>query len=376
MAESDGQEKTEQPTAKKLDEARKKGQIARSKELGTAFVLIFSAISLLMFGDALARNLVLAVQRHFHVSREQIFDPSAMLATFVPLVKAVLWPLTGIFLTILVAAFVGNILLGGFNFSWEAARPKLSKMSPLSGFKRMFGQQALVELVKALLKFLLVALFAALLLTNLFDEILSLSLENAPGNYRHALELLLWMFLVLTFSVALIALVDAPYQKWHHIEQLKMTKQEIKDEHKNTEGSPEVKARIRRTQREMAQRRMMAEVPKADVVVTNPTHFAVALRYDQAGNSAPKVVAKGVDEVAMHIRRIARENNVPIVESPVLARSLYYTTDLDKEIPEQLFVAVAQVLAYVFQLNAYRKGKGKKPQKPATDTSIPPDYRY
>jgi len=254
--------------------------------------------------------------------------------------------------------------------------PKASKMSPIQGFKRMFGVKAYVELVKSLLKFFVVFFSAYLLLTSLFDQILSLSIEAIPFNFSHAVDLLLWMFLALALSLIIIVAVDAPYQKWDHTRQLKMTKQEVKDEHKTTEGSPEIKGRIRRTQYEMSQRRMMAEVPNSDVVITNPTHYAVALKYDTDAGGAPKVIAKGIDEMAIHIRTIAKEHGVEIVASPALARSLYYTAEVDEDIPEELFAAVAQVLAFIFQLNEHKKGRGKRPIPLAKNLPIPDDFKY
>jgi flagellar biosynthetic protein FlhB len=290
--------------------------------------------------------------------------------------KEIIGPLSGIFVFILVAGFIGNTLLGGFNFSWEAAGPKASKMSPLQGFKRMFGLQALVMLGKSILKVAVVAGVAYLLLKMFFMDIMALSLMSEPNNIESALYYLAWLFLGLCASISVIALVDAPYQKWHHTNQLKMSLQEIKDEHKNSEGSPETKGRIRRTQMQMSMKRMMQQVPTADVIVTNPTHYAVALKYDQGKFRAPAVVAKGVDEIAMHIRKIANEHKIPVIESPALARSIYYTTKLDHPIPEQLFAAVAQVLAYVYQLKMYRKGKGSRPKNLAKDLPIPSDFRH
>ena len=197
-----------------------------------------------------------------------------------------------------------------------------------------------------------------------------------PNMMANALDILMWMFLLLCCSIFLIVVIDAPFQLWKHQKDLKMTKQEVKDEHKDSEGSPEVKGRIRRLQMEMANRRMMQEVPKADVVVTNPTHYAVAIKYDDKGGKAPVLLAKGTDETAAKIREIALEYDIPLVQSPALARSVYHTTELEQEIPQGLFVAVAQVLAYVYQLKMHRKGKAKRPNKPASDLPIPDDLKY
>lgn len=376
MAEDSGAEKTEQPTPKKLQDAAKKGQIARSKDLGTSFVLISSAAAMLMFGKMLAVGVLNVGQRMMHLDQKDMFETNSMFTAWSEVGQELLPPLAAIFAFILVAAFIGNCLLGGFNFSWEAAGPKASKMSPLKGFKRMFGLQALVELGKAILKVAVVVTVAYLLLKLFFMDIMALSLMSEPNNIESALYVLAWLFLGLCSSTFIIAVVDAPYQVWNHTKQLKMSLQEIKDEHKNSEGSPEIKARIRRTQMQMSMKRMMQEVPTADVIVTNPTHFAVALKYDQGKFRAPVVVAKGVDEVAMHIRKIGNEHKVPVIESPALARSIFYTTELDHPIPEQLFAAVAQVLAYVYQLKMYKKGKGSRPKNLARELPIPADYRH
>jgi flagellar biosynthetic protein FlhB len=210
----------------------------------------------------------------------------------------------------------------------------------------------------------------------LFEQILGLSLEAVPTNFGHAVTMLLWMFLALALSIGIIAVIDAPYQVWNHTRQLKMTKQEIKDEHKNTEGNPEVKGRIKRTQYEMSQRRMMGEVPNSDVVITNPTHYSIALKYDADVGGAPRLVAKGIDEMAMHIRTIAKENGVEIIQSAALARSLYYTAEIDQDIPEELYAAVAQVLAFIFQLNEHKKGRAKKPIPIAKELPIPEEFKY
>ena len=369
-------EKTEQPTSKKLQDAADKGQVARSKDMGTAFVLIGSAVAILVFGKMLAMAVLDVCQRMLSLNAKDIFETNSMFTAWGPIGERLLPPLAGIFSIILLAAFVGNTLLGGFNFSWQAAGPKASKMNPLNGFKRMFGLQALVELLKSILKVLVVVGIAYLLLKMFFFDIMALSLMSEPNNIESAMYFLAWLFLGLCASVSVIAMVDAPYQKWHHIEQLKMSLQEIKDEYKNSEGDPQIKARIRRTQMQMSMKRMMQEVPKADVIVTNPTHYAIALKYDQGKFRAPVVVAKGVDEVAMHIRKIANEHKVPVIESPALARSIYHTTELDHPIPEQLFAAVAQVLAYVYQLKMYKKGKGQRPKALAKNLPIPEGYRH
>ena len=376
MAESDSGEKTEEPTAKKLTDARKKGQIARSKDLGTMFVLVGSACAMLLMGNSLVAGMSLMMKRLFSLSRREVMDVNAIFNVISNSVSLVITPMLWIFFIILLAAFIGNTLLGGMSFSWGAMAPKASRLSPAAGFKRMFGVQAAVELIKSILKFFVVFIVAFLLLSGLFEQILGLSLEAVPTNFEHAVNMLLWMFLTLALSIGIIAIIDAPYQVWNHTRQLKMTKQEIKDEHKNTEGNPEVKGRIKRTQYEMSQRRMMGEVPNSDVVITNPTHYSIALKYDAAIGGAPKLVAKGIDEMAMHIRTIAKENDVEIIQSAALARSLYYTAEVDQDIPEELYAAVAQVLAFIFQLNEHKKGRARKPIPIAKDLPIPEKFKY
>lgn len=376
MADSDSGEKSEEPTAKKLTDARKKGQIARSKDLGTLFVLVGSACGMLLMGGELATALANMMRHLFSINRQEAMDVNALFKVISDGVSQVASPLLWIFFIIMLAAFIGNTILGGISFSWDAMMPKASKLSPMAGFKRMFGVQAAVELVKSILKFFVVFIVAYLLLNSLFEEILGLSRETIPTNFEHAVTMLMWMFLVLASSIGLIVIIDAPYQVWNHSRQLKMTKQEIKDEYKGTEGSPEIKGRIRRAQYEMSQRRMMEDVPNSDVVITNPTHYSIALKYDPAAGGAPTLSAKGVDEMAMHIRTIAKEHQIEIIQSPALARSLYYTAEVGDDIPEELFAAVAQVLAFIFQLNEHKKGKANKPIPITKNLPIPDEFKY
>ncbi|MEG3768531.1 flagellar type III secretion system protein FlhB, partial [Alteromonas sp. 14N.309.X.WAT.G.H12] len=249
------------------------------------------------------------------------------------------------------------------------------KMNPLAGFKRMFGVNGFVELLKAFAKFVVIGAMALGALFYFQDEALHLDMELYPRNVFHALDMLGWAFLLMTLGMIPIAIFDVPYQLYKHNKEMKMSKQEVKDERKNADGNPQVKGRIRRLQYQAAARRMMQEVPQADVVVTNPTHFSVALKYDDNGGRAPILVAKGVDELAMHIRKIADAHDVPIVPSPMLARAIYYSTEVEHEIPHKLFMAVAQVLAYVFQLRAFKAGKGKRPNPLKKDLPIPPELR-
>ena len=377
MAESDGQERTEDPTGRRLTQAKEKGQIPRSREMGTAVVLLAGMIGLMMVGSSLSDGMLSVWHKSFSFEREGLFDPETMQRALVAAIADVMTPLLFLFVIILIASILGNMLIGGLNFSTEAMMPKFSKLNPLAGIKRMFGLQSLVELVKSIGKVLFIAVMAWVVLRANLAHILDLGQRHIDFAIQDALQILLWIGLLLCCALLPIVLIDVPFQIWHHKQQLKMTKQEVKDEFKDSEGKPEVKGRIRQLQFEMANRRMMAEVPKADVVVTNPTHYSVALKYDRSKpKSSPVVVAKGTDDVAMKIREIAREYKVPMIASPALTRALYHTTKLDHEIPEGLFVAVAQILAYVYQLQAYRKGRGEAPRKLPDELPIPEEMRY
>ncbi|EGR1510739.1 flagellar biosynthesis protein FlhB [Vibrio vulnificus] len=376
MAESDGQERTEEATPRRLQQAREKGQVARSKELASVSVLVIGAVSLMWFGESLARALFKAMGRLFSLSREEIFDPSKLFDIASGALSALLLPLLLILFALFVAAAIGSAGVGGISFSVEAATPKLSKMNPLSGIKRMFGLQSWVELIKSILKVALVTGVAIYLIQASQEDLIQLSLDVFPQNIFHALDILLNFVLLISCSLLIVVAIDIPFQIWQHADQLKMTKQEVKDEYKDTEGKPEVKGRIRMLQREAAQRRMMADVPTADVIVTNPEHFSVALRYKQNSDRAPVVVAKGTDHMAMKIREVAREHDISIVPAPPLARALYYSTELEQQIPDGLFTAVAQILAYVFQLKQYRKRGGHRPKLKDYDLPIPPDLRH
>ncbi|GGW73710.1 flagellar biosynthesis protein FlhB [Alteromonas halophila] len=372
---SDAHEKTEEPTSKKLEDAAKKGQVARSRELSTTLVLVASALVVMIIGGWMAEALYRVMGRTFTLSRDETYDITHMFSALDTAVDAVGWPLLFFMIVSTIAGIYGSVALGGYNFSWQAAQPKGSKMNPVSGFKRMFGTNGLVELLKALAKVFVIAGMGLASLLYFKDEALHLDMELYPRNIFHALDMLEWAFLLLACGTIPIALIDVPYQKHKHNEEMKMTKQEVKDERKNAEGDAEVKGRIRRLQYQSASRRMMQDVPEADVVVTNPTHFSVAIKYDEDGSRAPVLVAKGADELAMHIRKIATASDVPLLPSPMLARAIYYSTEVDEEIPSKLFMAVAQVLAYVYQLKAFRAGKGKRPKPLKKDLPIPKELQ-
>ncbi|TQV65394.1 MAG: flagellar biosynthesis protein FlhB [Halothiobacillaceae bacterium] len=362
-----GQERTEQATPKRQREAREQGQIARSRELGTTVVLMIAAAGLLLLGPMIGKDLLDELRIGLSPTREMIHDPMWMTRTLGEMAwrgfLAIL-PLIGL---LILAAVLGPLLMGGIGFSWKALAPKYERISLLKGLKRMFAMRALIELFKSILKFLLVGSVAALVIGLELDELLRLGLADPRGGLFAALETLGWGLLLMSAATLLIAAIDVPYQLWEHVKQLRMTKQEIRDEYKETEGKPEVKQKIRQMQMQAAQRRMMQEVPRADVIITNPTHFAMALRYDSERGDAPIVVAKGRDLIAARIREIGQENGVLIFSAPPLARALYQTTDLNQPIPSELYRAVAQVLAYVYQLRQARAQGATAPPRPQVD---------
>lgn len=376
MAEQDQSfEKTEEPTPKKLEDARKKGQIARSKELATAMLLVVSACAMIAVGKSIANAMFSIYERSFTLSRDETFDTHHMFQILSMSVMESAWPVFMFMVIAMAGGIYGTIALGGFNFTWSSAAPKGSRLSPLAGFKRMFGVDAIVELLKGIGKVLAICLMAYMALIIFKDEALHLDIELYPMNIFHALDMIEWAFLLLCCGMIPIALLDVPYQSHKHNNEMKMTMQEIKDERKNAEGDPMVKQRVRRIQFQAAANKMMQDVPEADVIVTNPTHYSVAIQYDQFGNRAPVMIAKGLDELAMHIRKIGKAHEVPIIESPALARAIYYATEVNAEVPQKLFMAVAQVLAYVYQLKAHKAGKGKRPKPLKKEFDIPSELR-
>ncbi len=376
MAESEsGQDKTEDPTEKRKKDSREKGEIARSKELNTLAVMLAGAGGLLIFGGALAQDLMELMRMNFSLSREVILDQRSMGTYLLHSGQIALFAIQPVMITLLLAALIGPISLGGWLFAAGSMAPKFSRMNPGAGLKRMFSTKALVELLKALAKFFIVLFVALAVLSSDIDDLLRIAHEPLDMAIIHSLQLVGWSTLWMACGLIIIAAVDVPVQLWESHKKLLMTKQEVRDEHKDQEGKPEVKQRIRQLQREMSQRRMMAAIPDADVVITNPTHYAVALKYDPDKGGAPMLIAKGSDFLALKIREIAVANEVLLLESPALARSIYYSTELDQEIPGGLYLAVAQVLAYVYQIRQHRAGKGKRPDPLKGDLPIPPDLR-
>ncbi len=375
MAESEsGQDKTEDPTDKRRNDAREKGEIARSKELNTVAVMIAGAGGLLAFGGYLAEALMEIMRSNFSLSREVLMDERYMGIFLLASGKLAILATQPVLLVLLLAALLGPIALGGWLFATGTLAPKFSRMNPLAGIKRMFSVHSLAELLKAIAKFTVILVVALAVLSADRDDLLAIANEPLDQAIIHSVQVVGWSAMWMACGLLLIAAVDVPIQLWQAKQKLMMTKQEVRDEYKDTEGKPEVKQRIRQVQREISQRRMMAAVPEADVIITNPTHYAVALKYDPEKGSAPLLLAKGTDFIALKIREIAVQHNIQLLESPALARSIYHSTELEEEIPAGLYLAVAQVLAYVYQIRQYQAGKGKPPE-PLKDLPIPPDLR-
>ena len=357
MAADEGQERTQQATPKRRDDARKKGQVPRSKELNATLMLVGAAAMMLMFGNQFMGSLAELFRTGLTLTRAQIFDPGAMTHALRTLFQDGFYTALPLLIVTVVIALAAPMALSGWTFSSEQFSLKLSRLNPITGFGRMFSWRGLLELFKALIKFSFILTIAVIVLWSEVDGVLGLGSESLHSAASHAAHLAAWTFLLLSCSLIVLPLIDVPFQLWDHTRQLRMTHQEIRDENKQSEGSPEIKARIRQVQREVARRRMMKSVPQADVVVTNPTHYSVALRYDQGKARAPIVVAKGMDLIALHIRTLGAEHHVPVIEAPSLARALYYSTKLDKEIPMGLYLAVAKLLAYVYQLKNWQPGQ-------------------
>jgi flagellar biosynthesis protein FlhB len=368
-------EKSQEPTQKRLDKASEDGDTVRSKELNTTAILLAGSGALLLFGGVLVNGLSGIMNHNFVLEREMIFDTGAMLRHLDASVMQGFRSLLPVFGVLLFAAIAGPILLGGWNFAMKAVAPKMSRMNPLSGLGRMFGPKALMELFKAVAKVGVVASIALIIMALNADRILAIRQEPTLAAMAHMLNILGWSVLAMSCAMIIITMVDIPFQIHQHKQKLRMTLQQVKDEMKDTDGRPEVKQRIRQLQYQMAQNRMLGEVGKADVIITNPEHYAVALRYDQAQEGAPVLLAKGADQIALKIREIGSLNNVPIVSSPALARAIYFNTELNEEIPGGLYMAVAQILAYVFQLRQFHARRGRRPSLP-DDLEIPEDLRH
>ncbi len=373
MATETGQERTEQATPKRLKEAREQGQVPQSRDLNTLLVLLAGSISLLLMGERIITDIMQLVRRSFSIDRNVLLDPLALPTILGNSLLEALSIITPLLAVLVIASLAGPLMMGGLSFSTKSLRFNWEKLDPIKGLGRIFAWRGLIELAKTLAKFALVASASAMLIWHSAAELLSLGAEPLHQGLAHAGHLLSWSFLGMSAILIMIVIVDVPFQLWDQNRQLKMTRQEIKDEHKETEGSPEVKRRIRKLQLEVAQRRMMEEVPKADVIIVNPTHFAVALKFEPKMN-APRLVAKGTDLLASRIRQVGEEHGVALFPAPPLARALYYNTELNQEIPAGLYVAVAQVLAYIFQLRKLDV-QAQSRLEPPSDLPIPDELK-
>ena len=356
MAENSGAEKTEEATARKLRNARDDGQVARSVELPAAAVTIGAILVMYFIGSAWMSRVAAIFAQGFKFDRKTLDNPELLVTTFASQMGESFLLIVPILGVTAVLAVLASGATGGYLFSLKSVLPNFGKLSPLQGFTRMFGTKAAVELGKAILKFSLVATVLWTLVNSQLDQLMALGQMGLEPALAHAGIMIGESALWLSLSLLVIALIDAPYQKFAFMKRMRMTKQEIKDEMKDMEGQPEVKAKIRQRQREMANAKMIQKVKDADVVITNPEHFAVALSYDPTGDGAPILLAKGSDFLAQRIREEAEKHGIEIFSAPPLARALYFTTKLDQSIPEALYLAVAQVIAYVFSLADVRPG--------------------
>mgnify|MGYP000045857792 CR=1 FL=1 len=371
MAEDSDLEKTEAPTGRRIEQAREQGQVPHSRELGSFLVLIVSAGTVWFLGGWFVQRLSLVFRKGLVWDRRAVDDPEYALTRFSALswdAVVAFWPLI---LALVLAALASPFLLNAWNFAPKAFTPDLTRLNPLNGIKRVFSWNGLVEMVKAVAKAGLIGGVAVWVIWREQDQLFQLLSLPLDAGLAMAGDMISWSFLLIVAAMFLIVAADVPFQLWQYFNKLKMTKEEVKQEMKEMMGDPHVKGRIRSLQMQAARKRMMAAVPTANVVVTNPTHYAVALAY-QAGMSAPKVVAKGTGAIALKIREVAGENAVPILEAPPLARALYKHTEIDAEIPSALYNAVAEVLAYIYQLANWRQAGGVYPVPPR-DLPVPPE---
>lgn len=369
--ESSDQEKTEEPTPRRLEKAREEGQVARSRELTTFLMLLGGVVGMWSMGGLLYDQLGTVMEQAFLFERRQAFDTGPMLAKVLELGQRTLVAMLPLFLLLALIALVAPALLGGWLISAKSLKPQLGKLNPIKGLKRMLGTQALVEFAKAVAKSVLVGGVGMGFLYLKRNEYLALLDMSTTQGLATALMLAAQACGLMVLTLLVVILIDVPYQLWSHTKKLRMSKEEVKREHKESEGDPHVKARIRSQQQAMARGRMMSQVPEADVVITNPTHYAVALKYDEARMGAPRVVAKGADAVAGRIRELGAESGVPLLEAAPLARALYHHVDLDSEIPLDLYTAVAEVLAWAFRLKHVNDEGGDVPPTP-DNLPVPP----
>jgi flagellar biosynthetic protein FlhB len=350
MSENSDQEREEPASEKRLREGREKGDVPRSRELGAAVVVLAGVSSLMANREQMAVHVHNILHAGLSYSRADLFNANGASHALAAAALEGLKLVGPVFAVTMVAAIAGPALIGGLNFSGQALIPKFDRLDPIAGFGRIFAARGLVELFKSLLKVVLIGGVLAWFLRDSQADLLATGSGPVENGIAHTFGVLGHASLVFGSILGVIALIDAPWQKFEFAKRMRMTKQELKDEHKESDGNPEMKSRIRQVQQQMSKRRMMQDVPTADVIVVNPTHFAVALRYEDGAMRAPRVIAKGVDVMAQQIRLVGDAHRVPLVEAAPLARALYHTTEVGKDIPAALYTAVAQVLAYVYRL--------------------------
>ncbi|MBI0154992.1 flagellar biosynthesis protein FlhB [Gilliamella sp. W8128] len=369
MADDSDLEKSEQPTDSKLKKAKEKGQIPRSRELTSLIILLVGIMLFWIMGTHFVSKLKAIIQQAMLVAH-RTDDDKQNIFNLINLLTAGFWAILPIFVGLVIVAIIAPLSVGGLLFSLQSIKPNLGKLNPISGFKRLFSLRIFSELFKSILKVVLIAFAAALFLIHQFPNMLALPSMYLNNALSQVMQLLIYASLLIVLALIPMVGFDIFYQIWSNLKKLKMSKQEVKDEFKEQEGNPQIKGRIRQMQQAMARRRMMKDVPKANVIVTNPTHYAVALQYDEKTMSAPRILAKGTDNIASRIKQIAQEHQIPQLEAPPLARALYRHGEIGKSIPAELYAAVAQILAWVYQLKRWHRYGGEKPLKP-TNLSIP-----
>ncbi|MFK8079287.1 MAG: flagellar biosynthesis protein FlhB [Granulosicoccus sp.] len=373
MAEQDtGAERTEEATPKRLQDARKKGDVPRSKELNTVLMLLASLVGFAMLGSSGVRAYKQLARNQWQIDRSHIFSDQGLLNGMLLPATEALWIAAPFLVLMLVAVFIGPLFMGGWVFAISSLKVDLKKLNPLSGIKRMFGIQSVAELIKSVLKVVVMAVLSTLMFSLYIDDYLSLGVMPLVEAINAAFGIIFVIILVLVLSLSVVAIVDVPYQQWSYAKKLRMTFQEIREENKEQNGNPEVKSKVRQMQQANANRKMLLDVPSADVIIVNPTHYSVALRYDDE-LVAPVVVAKGVDHMALKIREIATHHNVAIFSAPPLARALYTHSDVGETIPAELYLAVAQVLAYVLQVKE-ASFSDRRRLTPPTDLHVPSSF--
>lgn len=374
MSQHSAQDKTEEASSQKLRKAREEGQIARSKELSSAGLLLIGGLAMQWMVPSFGLFFAELMKQPQRFNWQGPRDPQMMVHWTADALIGMLWVLLPLFGLLALLLILLSTVPGGMVLVWKKLMPSGEKLNPLKGLKRMFSTHSLMELLKSLLKVLLIGGTLALMLEHQWPTLMMMNRMPPQAAMEQALRILSQAFILLGSVQMLIAVLDVPYQRWSLNKQLKMTKQEVKDEHKNSEGRPEIKARIRQVQGMLARARIEQRVPQADVIIVNPTHYAVAIKYDPERANAPYVIAKGVDSMADRIREVAGQHGKMVMSLPELTRAIYYSTRVDQEVPAGLYTAVAYVLNHVLQLRAYEAGKGKRPN-PLAPLHVPPELR-